>query len=185
MKEATKLASGQWFFEWDCGTCMDSGVIKSLLGPETCKHCQAWTSQISARVFGAVCVPHCKQQPIDDLMFNMARALVSTSSEFPTPCEALESLLGIDDRQVKRTAKRLKDEWLLPVIGRREKPYGYHFAASMEELLAGSRTTRAQAISELATDYRLLKANSPIFAGQFSLINFVTDVSTELQEAIR
>jgi hypothetical protein len=185
VRQFTKLGDGNWFIRWDCGVCMDSGVIKTLLGPKKCDCCDASMLPISSRLFGAVSLLFLKNQLTDDPLFNMARALVSASSEAPILGEALAYLIGCDERMVKRLAKRLKDEWHLPVIGRREKPFGYHYAANMEEMLAASRVTRAQAISELATDYRLLKTNSPIFAGQTSMLDFVSTVSTELQEAIR
>jgi hypothetical protein len=115
-----RLANGAWLFEWSCPVCMDSGVVKSRYGYGKCGDCEAGSLPISMRVLGAVALPFLQNKPIDNLLFNMARALVSASSEAPILGEALASLLGIDARTVKDTAKRLKDEWRLPVIGRRE-----------------------------------------------------------------
>lgn len=176
--------SGDWFFKWNCAACRDSGIALGLLGPDQCKECQAFLSPLSNRVYGAISVLLLKQQPIDKQLLNMARALIPASIENPFPGEALASLLVLSARDVKDTAKRLRDEWRLPVIGRREKPYGYFFATAPEEFLSWMRTTRSQAISELATAFHLFKACFPELAGQQSL-DFINTVSSELQEAIR
>jgi hypothetical protein len=186
----SKLATGAWFFDFGCGGCLDSGVIMALLGPEQCKLCQASLSPISNRLFGAVSLLHVKGKKIDDSMFAMASALVSARVDYPILGEALASLTGAEGesalqlRFVKRLAQRLRKEWHLPVCGRRETPFGYFIAANADEFLDWMRTTRAQAISELATAYHLFTSNFPQLAGQQSL-DFVNTVSTELQEAIR
>ncbi len=179
-----RTGSGGWFFNWSCGVCMDSGIVKTETGPEQCTSCLAFLNPISQRVFGAISVLLFKQKPIDDLLFNMARALVSMTSDSPMPGDALVSLLLRGARDVKETAKRLRDEWHLPVIGSRNNPKGYFIAASAEQFLEWGRVTRSQAISELATYYNLFKANFPELAGQQPL-DFVDNVSTELKEAIR
>jgi hypothetical protein len=181
---AHRSNSGDWIFTWNCDTCRDSGLVKTLLGPNQCTACQAFLNPTSARVFGAICVLTIKDKPVDDSLFNFARALVPATSENPLLGEALKSLLVLPSREVKRTAKRLRDEWHLPVIASREKPKGYFFATNAEEFLAWMRTTRSQAISELATAYQLFRDNFPELAGQQPL-DFVDTVSTELQEAIR
>jgi hypothetical protein len=186
----SKLATGAWFFNFRCGGCLDSGVILSLIGPQHCKQCQSSLSPISSRLYGAVSLLHLKGKKIDDAMFALASALVSANAERPILGEALASLVGAEGdptlqlRFVKRLAQRLRKEWHLPVCGRRETPFGYFIAANAEEFLDWMRTTRAQAISELATAYHLFTANFPELAGQQSL-DFVNTVSTELEEAIR
>lgn len=186
----SKLESGLWFIDFRCGGCLDSGVVLGLLGPEQCKLCQASLSLISARVFGAVSLLHQKSKKIDGAMFAMACALVSASVDEPILGEALVDLVGAEGdpalqvRYVKRLAQRLRKEWHLPVCGRREAPFGYFIADSPEEFLDWMRTTRSQAISELATAYHLFTSNFPALAGQQSL-DFVNTVSTELEEAIR
>ena len=179
-----RIGSGDWFFNWRCGVCMDSGLIKHEGEHTQCLNCQACLSPISQRVFGAVCVLLFKHQPVDDLLFNMARALVSMTSDNPMPGDALVRLLVRNARDVKDTAKRLRDEWHLPVIGSRKGSKGYFIAATAGEFLEWGRVTRSQAVSELATYYRLFKANFPELDGQQPL-DFVDNVSTELQEAIR
>lgn len=178
-------SNGKWFFDWNCPRCMDSGLIKELgADPSQCADCRAFTSPISERVFGAVCVRILKNQTIDNGLFNLARALVSATSDVPMPGDALCHLLQIAPRELKDLAKRLRDEWRIAVIGSRRPPYGYFIAASAQEFLEWGRVTRSQAVSELATYYSLFKANFPELAGQQPL-DFVDNVSAELQEAIR
>jgi hypothetical protein len=94
-----------------------------------------------------------------------------------------QQALGIDERSVKALMRSLRDEWLLPLTATRQKPFGYGIATTTDQLLEWGRITRAQAISELAVWYRVYRANAPELAGQQSL-DFVSQISTELQEAI-
>jgi len=94
-----------------------------------------------------------------------------------------DRLLHINERRRKRLMRELRDEWLLPLCGTRQNPKGYYIATTLEQLLEWGRVTRSQAISELAGWYRVFRANAPDLAGQQSL-DFVTQVSGELQEAI-
>jgi len=182
---AHRSNSDDWFFVWNCPPCRDSGIALRQSGPPgPCDECQSWSLPISARVYGAIAVLLLKQKPVDKQMLEMARALVSASIDAPLQGEALASLLTLSERDVKGLAKRLRDEWRLPVVGRREKPYGYFFATAPEEFLAWMRTTRSQAISELATAFHLFRACFPELAGQ-EQFEFVKTVSTELQAAIR
>jgi hypothetical protein len=181
----SKLSNGRWFMEWNCGGCMDSGIeIDMFKCIDQCRKCQASLGKISYRLYGCLCDLMFRHQEIDDTMLTMARVLVSANAEAPILGECLADFLECSERQVKKTAKRLRDEWRLPAVGTRQPPYGYFFAATPEEFLAWMRTTKSQAISELATAYQLFKANFPALAGQQS-IQFIDEVSTELKEAIR
>lgn len=180
-----KPESGKYFVEFNCGACMDSGIIPDMFKTvDQCKHCQASLGAISYRVYGCLCDLMIKRQEIDSTMLTMARLLVSGVSDAPIPGEALADLLECSERRVKKTAKLLRDDWRLPIVGSRESPRGYFIAANAEEFLSWMRVTRSQAISELATAYHLFKTNFPALAGQQSF-QFVEDVSRELQEAIR
>lgn len=105
-------------------------------------------------------------------------------SREPIQGAEFQRVLSIDERSVKALMRELRDEWLLPVCGTRQRPFGYFIAATTEQFLEWMRTTRSQAISELATAHRLFKTNFPELAGQGSF-DFIQTVSTELQEAIR
>jgi hypothetical protein len=180
----SRLNDGSWYFDWSRPCCIGSGIVETLLGLEPCDACQIRLDPISYRVYGAICNLKLKNKPVDDLMLYMARALVSASAEQPIQGEALGYLLDVDARKIKELAKRLQDEWQLPVVASREKPYGYFYARTQEQLLSWARTNRSQAISMLVTQYHLLRSNLPELAGQQSL-DFVNTVSDELQEAIR
>jgi len=188
------------FTEPKCFHCWDSGLeVKKLdyknlayqsdrVEIDQCLKCEAWHSPTARRLFGAVSARLLKGKKIDDAMLAMARALVPATADQPIQGEALIPVVEAKGDQplrfVKLTARRLRQEWQLPVCGRREQPFGYFIAQTPDEFLDWMRTTRSQAISELATAYQLFKSNFPELAGQQSL-EFVETVSTELQEAIR
>ncbi len=179
------------FTEAKCFFCWDSGIQVTGSDPPVIKECTVCCASESAtgsRVFGAVSVRLLTGKKIDLAMLAMARTLVPASVDKPVPGETLINIIGATGDQpqrfVKLTARRLRNEWRLPVCGNREKPYGYFIASTPAEFLDWMRTTRNQAISELATAYHLFKANFPELAGQQSLA-FVETVSSELQEAIR
>ncbi len=173
-----------------CPHCLDSGITLGLYGPDQCFQCSAHLGPISNRVFGCVSNLRLKGGDVDETLLSLARLLVPATSATPLPGSRIAARLGFnpqsdsDVRKVKGLAKRLRDEWRLPTCARREAPAGYYFAASPDEFLSWMRTTRAQAISELATAYHLFRANFPELAGQQTL-EFVNGVSEELQEAIR
>lgn len=181
----SRLADGGWFMEWTCGGCMDSGIDIDMFNcVDQCRKCQASLGAISYRLYGCLCDLMFRHQEIDTRMLTMARVLVSANAAAPILGECLADFLMCSEREVKKTAKRLRDDWRLPAVGTRQSPFGYFIAATPEEFLSWMRTTKSQAISELATAYHLFKANFPALAGQQS-IQFIDDVSTELREAIR
>lgn len=113
-----------------------------------------------------------------------ALKMLVRAEDGPIPGEVFERVIGIDTRARKQVMRDLRDEWLLPVSGTRQRPFGYFIASTLEQLLEWGRVTRSQAISELAVWYRVYRVNAPELAGQEPL-DFVQAVSTELQEAIR
>lgn len=120
-------------------------------------------------------------EPSNDAL--AALRMLARSRE-PIQGKVFAERLGRDERQVKQLMRELRDDWQMPVVAMRERPYGYFIAATAKEFLEWMRTTRNQAISELATAHRLFKTNFPDLAGQQSL-DFIQTVSSELQEAIR
>lgn len=184
MKRIAKIADGRWYAEWRCSGCMDSGICVGLLGPEPCTQCQMRLDPLSAKLYELINTRRLFEKEIDDAMLNMARILISARALAPIQGEAIAELLSVSDREVKKLAARLCDEWAFPVIATRKPPYGYFVAESAEELLEWGRVTRGQAIAMLARFYHLFKTNFPALAGQESL-PFVEQISTELQEAIK
>ena len=100
--QITRLSEGNYFFEWNCAGCFDSGVAKTLLGYEPCTDCRVALDPISFRLYGALSLLQLKQKPIDSLMLTMARALVSASSQEPLQGEALAFLMQCSERIVKK-----------------------------------------------------------------------------------
>jgi hypothetical protein len=105
-------------------------------------------------------------------------------SRAPIQSATFQEMLSLDDRSVKALMKGICDEWAVPAIGTRKPPYGYFIAATGSEFLEWERVMRSQAIAMLARSRRLFKANFPNLTGQES-IDFINQISGELQEAIR
>lgn len=168
-----------------CAQCWDSFIALDLLGPTTCSLCDAETlSEAALKISEVVVRRIANNLVIDRQMLDTARSLANATVDNPIPGEILQTHLGCDRRRLSQLMMRLRDEWLLPVIASRRPPIGYFIATSAEQLLEWNRVTRAQALSELATSYRLVRANYPLLAGQQPL-DFITQVSSELKEAIR
>jgi hypothetical protein len=176
------------FFKDRCSRCWDSHVARDMYGrPDRCGFCLMAKMPITAaaqKILNCVLARIEAGRTIDPLTLDAARMLSRSSLEDPVMGAVLAAHLNRDARQVKQLMRTLRDDWLLPVSASREEPYGYYIAASLEELSAWARTSRAQAISTLATIYRLLKANMPALAGQQEL-DFIQQVSSELEEAIK
>jgi len=176
------------FFKDRCSRCWDSHIALDIFDrPDRCGFCLTARIPITAaaqKILDCVLTRIEKGRTVDALTLNTARMLSRGTAEEPVLGAVLQAHLKCDPRRIKQLMRTLRDEWLLPVSASREEPYGYYIATSQEELIAWARTSRAQAISTLATLYRLLRANIPALAGQENL-DFVEQVSSELQEAIR
>jgi hypothetical protein len=185
----TTIAQPKCFYCWDSGIEVRKADYESeQVEIKECRHCEASQTPTGHRVFGAVSARMLLGKKIGPAMLAMARALVPASAQEPVQGDELISVVEATGKEplrfVKLTARRLRTEWRLPVCGNREEPYGYFIARNSQEFLEWMRTTRSQAISELATAYQLFKSNFPELSGQKSL-EFVETVSTELKEAIR
>lgn len=168
-----------------CSHCWDTGIATRDLKACIC-FCGAAISTkpaAQARLFECVSDRLRKELPVDPLMLRVARALTKASATAPIGSATLQAIIHINERSLKELMKRLRDEWRLPVCGSRRPPYGFFIAATPDEFLAWMRTTKSQAISELATAYSLFRSNFPALAGQAHL--FVDECSHDLQEAIQ
>jgi hypothetical protein len=176
----------QRFLTIRCSQCWDSFISVGMYGPDTCKgfHPAMQLSDAALKISEVVVARLANKRPVDLQMLDAARSLANATAENPISGDILQGHLRCDRRRLSELMRRLRDEWLLPVIASRRPPIGYFIAATAEQLLEWNRVTRAQALSELATSYRLVKANHPLLAGQQPL-DFISQISTELQEAIR
>lgn len=172
-----------------CPACFDTTVTFDTRGAATlCVPCA--TDKLTAlspaarRLADRVWQRVEKRQEVDRLVVNLARLLTHGDSANPVTGRMLRDWMGLNERQVKSIVEALRAEWALPVISRRAQPYGYWFAGSAEEYLGWWRTHRAQAITELTTGWRNLRANYPDLAGQ-GYLDFIKGFTQELEEALR
>jgi hypothetical protein len=178
------LDAQQRFLTIRCPQCWDSFIEIDMYGPNTCKRPHEGISAAATKISEVVIDLVARNRFIDRAMLNAARSLANATAETPIPGEILQAHLRCDRRGLSDLMKRLRDEWLLPAIASRRNPKGYFIALNATQLLEWNRVTRAQALSELATSYRLVRANHPLLAGQQPL-EFISQISTELTEAIR
>lgn len=72
-------------------------------------------------------------------------------------------------RFMKSIIRELRKGHAFPIVSRREKPAGYWWAASAEEMAAFIGVFRSQALDELHTLSRIVRENYPALAGQLRL----------------
>lgn len=176
----------QRFLTIRCASCWDSMIARGLYSPVICAPCVARPnpSPAAVKISEVVLARVGASKECDQQMLDAARSLANATAENPVPGDILQAHLRCDRRTLSGLMRRLRDEWQLPAIASRRPPTGYFIATTAAELLEWQRVTRSQAISELATSYRLVSANHPLLAGQQQL-DFLSVVSSELQEAIR
>jgi hypothetical protein len=170
-----------------CPSCLGTTVTFDERGPTICAPCAQAERPLPLQVrrfADRVWLRLNKDLELDRAVINVGRVLTHGDTNNPVSGLMLREWLSLSERQVKSAVETLRAEWTLPAISRRKRPAGYWFAGSAEEYLAWWRTHRAQAITELTTGYRNLKANYSDLAGQGHL-DFITSVSDELKEALR
>lgn len=74
--------------------------------------------------------------------------------------------IGLTDRDIKATVRRLRRELLLPVIASRRPPYGYRIARTIAEFEEWEKTFKGEMLDGLTTLYRLKRHNWPALVGQ-------------------
>lgn len=129
---------------------------------------------------------------LSPLRFDIAKILTCYSSDDPCTGETLQGFVmgrGVHradaERYVKKTIETLRNNWLLPVASRKEKPSGYWVCRSQVELADWSQRNARPSITALATNHKVVKANTAIFGGQstFDFMQFVNDEFEAVEEA--
>lgn len=129
---------------------------------------------------------------LSPLRFDIAKILTCYSSADPCTGESLQGFVmsrGVHrvdaERYVKKSIETLRNTWLLPVASRKEKPSGYWVCRSQVELADWSQRNARPSITALATNHKVVKANTAIFGGQstFDFMRFVNDELLAVEEA--
>jgi hypothetical protein len=109
---------------------------------------------------------------LSDLEQYVALLLIRASAERPITndeiCVSVELHLGqkVDQRTVKKVIRTLRKDHSFPIIANRVRPFGYWWCNSKSEMESYIETFRSQALDELHTLGRIVKANFPELAGQ-------------------
>ena len=73
------------------------------------------------------------------------------------------------DRAIKALIRSLRREHQFPILSRKGKPAGYWWCASSAEMEQWIHEFRSQALDELTTVSKIVRANYPMLAGQLRL----------------
>ena len=77
--------------------------------------------------------------------------------------------LQVSERTVKDIVRTLRKDHQLRILARREQPAGYYWCASVDEMKEFIAMFRSQALDELHSLSRVVKANYPELAGQLRI----------------
>lgn len=105
----------------------------------------------------------------------IARRIRVTSSGRPVQireivAEAKIQGLFTSDRRVKEAVRILRKDFQLPILARREKPFGYFWCSSVAEMKDFIEMFSSQYRDEAFTLGRLVRSNYPELAGQLRLL---------------
>lgn len=81
----------------------------------------------------------------------------------------LERGIRATERTVKDVIRSLRHDHHFPIIARREKPAGYFWCTRVEEMQSYIAVFRAQAMDELTTLGKIVRANYPELDGQLTI----------------
>jgi hypothetical protein len=172
-----------------CPNCLDTGLFWSALGgsPAHCDYCTAAREPLhspAVQIFRQRTFDRMKRgSDITPLHFHLARALTLFSGETPVLRESLDKHFNLSERKTKDVLKFLRDNWLLPIGGRKQPPAGAWLIVTDAEFIEYERQARRTAISALATLYKIRRANFPRLAGQLAL-DFVEQVKQGIEEEV-
>lgn len=160
-----------------CGACLDTMIFRRPNGEiTTCpRKCGTPISQAARQLHHAIFERVAKRLWIDPQAFDLARILTHYTAANPCKRERLEKTFfaehpdaetGDGERKIKGLIETLRHDWLLPVGSSKRPPYGHWIMTSAQELHEWRRAACAAPITQLATIYRVVRANRERFAGQ-------------------
>ena len=112
----------------------------------------------------------------------VASLLLNASAKLPIGIsrireEAIKGEKGfhVSERDVKDIVRSLRKEHGFPILSRRNKPSGYWWCGSEQEMKDYYERARSQPMDELHTLSKMVRRNYPALAGQLSLEDLSAD----------
>jgi biotin operon repressor len=170
------------FHPGSCADCWDSTIAITPKGIERCCLDKGSSTPAAEKLSEHVLLRVEKKMEIDPRVLNTARAIITATVEQPISGHTLQAILRESRRSVSAFVEELRSEWVLPIGSTRH--LGYYWMHTEKDFIDWSRPYRGQAITSLATVYRMQRKNFPNLAGQGSL-EFVEQVKSEMEEAIK
>jgi hypothetical protein len=140
-------------------------------------------SQLSFEIFEREVLTPLAGHELTDLERFIANLLLDASSEKPLGNELIGDQVQLhfvgakdyrgerpDERTIKKIIRSLRRNHKFPIVARFEqKPYGYWWAKSADEMLDYFNKAMGRLTDELGTIYGIIKSNYPDYAGQLRL----------------
>jgi len=99
---------------------------------------------------------------------DIAQAIKPRSASFPITIRELSKKFGLTPRTVKGAVQTLRGRGF-PIGANRQKPYGYWWISTPQEMEAFVRQYRSQAMNELRILQKMVRINYPQLIGQLRL----------------
>jgi hypothetical protein len=149
--------------------------------------------QLSFEIFEQEVLSPLAGHELTDLERFIANLLLDASSQKPLGNEEIGDQVQLhfagqknykderpDERTIKKIIRSLRRLHKFPIIARfDQKPYGYWWAKSAEEMLDYYNKAMGRLTDELKTIYGIIKANYPDYAGQLRLADALEEPSNE------
>lgn len=177
-----------------CGACLDTAIFRRPCGEIVAcpRHCLTLVNEAARQLHHAVFERAARKLWIDPQAFDLARILTHYTAENPCKRERLETLFfaehpeakaGDGERKIKGLIEILRHDWLLPVGSSKRLPYGHWIITNATELHDWRKAAQAAPITQLATIYRVVRANRERFAGQVDF-DFKDELASEIESKI-
>lgn len=98
----------------------------------------------------------------------IAQTISRRTAGFPITVRELSRMFGLSERMIKQVVQRLRESGL-PIGANRQRPYGYWWISTPQEMETFVRQYRAQALNELRILSRMVGQNYPSLVGQLRL----------------
>lgn len=129
--------------------------------------------QLGFEAFEAELLNPLSGHALTDIESYIASLLLNASQSSPLTNAEIRDFVNeslrenLDERTVKEIILRLRNDHHFPIMASKQKPFGYWWCRSPEEMIAHIERVRGEAIGMLATLAKIVKANFPELLGQF------------------
>lgn len=135
----------------------------------------AGKDQLKFRLFERELIDPLRGHDLTETEKALADRLLEASSKVPIGITELIVWLAREgerepnEREIKALIRSLRRDHHFPILSRKGKPAGYWWCEHQSEMEGWRRDFRSQALDELTTVSRIVRANYPALVGQLNL----------------